>query len=136
MAIKKMCPRCRKIIERTEKYCDVCTSRMNRDYDRYKRDKESQSFYESKEWRKLSKLIKSNYHGLDVYQFKVNKRLVYADTVHHIEEIKDNPSRKLDPSNLIPVSKGTHKSIHEAYKKDKTGTQKLLFKLIQEPLGV
>lgn len=108
---------------------------MNRDYDRYKRDKESQSFYESKEWRKLSKIIKANYHGLDVYQLMINKRFVPADTVHHIEEIKDNPSRKLDPSNLIPVSKGTHKVIHEAYKKDKAGTQKLLFKLIQEPIG-
>ena len=135
MAIKRMCPRCRKIIEYKDKYCKDCTARMNRDYDRYKRDKESQAFYESKEWRKLSKIIKANYHGLDVYQLMINKRFVPADTVHHIEEIKDNPSRKLDPSNLIPVSKGTHKAIHEAYKKDKAGTQKLLFKLIQEPIG-
>lgn len=130
LAIKKMCPRCRRVIDHAERYCKECMARLNKDYDKYVRDKESKDFYNSRSWLKVRKIVLDKYHGLDLYQLKINKRIVYADTVHHIEELKDDSSKALDINNLIPVSAATHNYIHSEYKKDKKKIQSLLRSLV------
>lgn len=130
MPIKKMCPRCRRLIELNQNLCVECTARKNKDYDRTRRDKTSTEFYNSRPWLKTREAVIRKYHGLDLYELKVNNRIVYADTVHHIEELRENPSRALDMDNLIPLSSGTHAAIHKAYAKDKAAMQKVLFSLI------
>lgn len=130
MAIKKICPRCRRVIEYSQRYCTECTARLNKDYDRTARNKDSKAFYNSKEWLIVRRKVLEKYHGLDLYQLKVNNKIVYADTVHHIKELRDDPTRSLDMGNLIPLSDRTHKEIHGLYKTDKKNTQRLLFKLI------
>lgn len=133
MAIKKMCPRCRRVIEHSQRYCVECTARMNRDYDRTARDKNSKAFYNSDPWLKVRRIVLEKYHGLDIYQYRVYGRVVYADTVHHIEELRENPTRALDVDNLIPLSDRSHKEIHGLYRKskeEKKATQKVLFDII------
>lgn len=125
-----MCPRCRRVISNDQIYCVECTARRNRDYDRTGRDKESKAFYNSKAWLTVRRQVLEKFHGLDVYQLFVNNKIVYADTVHHIIELRDDPTRSLDMGNLIPLSDRTHKEIHGLYKTDKKNTQRLLFKLI------
>ena len=135
MPIKKICPRCRRVIEYKQNLCVECTTRKNRDYDKTRRDKNTKEFYNSKPWLKVRATILSKYHGLDLYELIVNKQIVYADTVHHIEELKVNPTRALDPSNLIPLSSGTHAAIHKEYDKGqeaKTAMQRVLFSLINK----
>lgn len=134
MPIKKLCPRCRRVIEHNQKRCVECTARMNKDYDRTKRDKSSKEFYNSKAWLQVRQLVISKYHGLDMYELVINKRIVYADTVHHIEELKDNPSKALDITNLIPLSLSSHAAIHKMYDKDKKSTQKMLNRIISNDI--
>ncbi len=137
MALKKTCT-CGKVIDYSKQYCDDCT-RKNEEYkaQRYKyydnniRDKQSTAFYNSLEWEATRAEVLRNHKGLDLYEYYINKKIVYADTVHHIVELKENWNRRLDISNLFPMSSSTHSMIHKLYKKDKKVTQKLLFELIK-----
>lgn len=98
---------------------------------RYKRDKKYADFYRSKEWENLRNYILSVYNGIDVYAYYVDKEIVIANTVHHIEELKENWSKRFDIYNLFPISEGNHSRIHKLYLKDKKGTQKLLRELLE-----
>jgi hypothetical protein len=94
-------------------------ARSNKDYGRTRRDSKSKVFYNSNEWLTIRGKVLSMYHGLDVYQLMINGEVVYADTVHHIHELKEHSDLALDIGNLIPMSSGTHSYIHKLYKKDK-----------------
>ena len=53
--------------------------------------------------------------------------------VHHIIPLEDSPDRRLDPGNLIYVSRKRHRLIHDTYakgEKEKEILQKVLFKAI------
>jgi len=52
--------------------------------------------------------------------------LIIANTVHHIEPLKDDWTRRTDIDNLISLSNDTHSEIEAMYKKDKQGTMKML----------
>ena len=130
--IKRICPRCKRVIEINQKLCTECMARSNKDYDRNRRDKTSKAFYNSNAWIKTRQMILSKYHGLDMYQLIINNKVVYADTIHHIEELRDNPSKALDPSNLIPVSSSTHSYIHKEYEKNKKEMQRILSSIIMQ----
>ncbi len=141
MAFKKLC-RCGKVIEYKEKNCSSCIDLYNQEraetnkyYDKYIRDKKSTAFYNSPEWIKTREYVLRKYKGLDLYAFFIEKKIVYADTVHHIEELRANWNRKLDITNLIPLSSSNHNVIHAMYEKDKEGTQRLLFSLLQRWAG-
>lgn len=136
MALMKLC-RCGKVISQRDRYCKQCKvishqeiAESNRYYDKYIRDKRSATFYNSTSWIKTREYILDKYKGLDLYAFFIEKEIVYADTVHHIEELKENWDRGLDITNLFPLSSGNHSKIHKMYGKDKEGTQKLLFSLL------
>lgn len=71
-------------------------------YNQKIRNKESDRFYHSTEWKQMSRLIlaRSNYRcavcgGL-------------ATEVHHIKEVRDCPEKRLDPNNLMPLCTRCH----------------------------
>ena len=134
MGMFKICPRCGKVkIPYQDMYCDSCNeeveiNRKNK-YRRYKSNRsdfKEQGFYISKVWRKKRRDTIFYYNGLDIYQLIANNKIVYADMVHHIIELKDDWSLRLKANNLMPLSKDTHMYIHTLYDKDKAGTQELL----------
>lgn len=137
MALKKLC-RCGRVINQSDKYCNECENKYqqekyesNKYYDKYIRDKKSTAFYNSPGWIKTREYVLAKYKGLDLYAFFIENEIVYADTVHHIEELKENWNRRLDITNLFPLSSSNHNVIHAMYEKDKEGTQKLLFSLLE-----
>lgn len=136
MALLKLC-RCGKKISIGEKYCNECNIKVeqskrdsNKHYDKHIRNKRSTEFYHSKEWINLRVFVLDKYKGIDLYAYYIENEIKVADTVHHIEEIKDNWSRRLDISNLMPVSSSSHNTIDALYKRDKARTQKMLFGLL------
>lgn len=134
--------RCGKLIPQNMKLCDACTERsshggMSRhmEYNLYRRDKRTAAFYVCNDWRKLRQQAIQMYDGIDIYAFYVQHRIMTADMVHHIEEVEDNWDRRLDISNLIPLSNTNHGIISALYKRDeatKRATQEQLRALIAE----
>lgn len=142
MALMKLC-RCGKKIEYKKQMCDVCQEKYeeqqraqsrdsNQRYDKYKRDRRSTEFYHSMEWIKAREFILNKFNYIDVYEYVEHQRIVPATTVHHIEPIKDEWSRRLDVTNMIPVSEATHNKLHGMYKYQKKNTQNKLCKAVQK----
>lgn len=136
MALLKLC-RCGKKISIGDRYCEECNKKVeqykkdnNKYYDKHRRNKKSTEFYHSQEWINLRAFVLSKYKGLDLYAYYVEKRIVYASPVHHIIEIEEDWEKRLDISNLIPLSNANHNKMDALYKKDKKGTQMLLFELL------
>lgn len=78
-------------------------------------------------------------NGCDEVILHEQGRIVKGDIVHHIEPIKDNPIKAYDVDNLIYVSRGTHKMIHDAYDKDRESKEKMqgeLRRCVSETRGV
>ena len=136
--LKKTCT-CGKIIEYSQQYCDVCTEKVlqqkknyYKHYDNTIRDKKAAAFYNSDEWEKTRQYILTRYKGLDLYSYYIDKELVQTDTVHHIEELRENWNRRLDIFNLFPLSSSNHSMIHKMYIKNKQETQQLLLNLMKK----
>lgn len=136
MAIKKLCIRCKKVIEANQKYCVACLGKIktdyNRDYDRYRRNRDSKDFYNSRAWKLKRQEIFLRYAHLDLYDLYVNNVITNADVIHHICELAEAPELALDNSNLIPLTTSNHTHIHELYKVDKAATVKLLQQLLEQ----
>lgn len=115
MALKKMCARCGKIIDYGNRYCDKCKGISYKDYNRHKRDKVLQSFYNSLAWKSIVKMVKARDKGLCLCCLKKNK-ISYYNVVHHIEELKENRDKSLDIDNLICLCHSCHAKIHAEYK--------------------
>lgn len=89
----------------------------------------------SAEWRKARAVALSLYDGLDIYAYYIQHRVVTADMVHHVVEIEDDWTRRLDLSNMLPLSNGNHGVISALYKKDeatKAATQRQLWGIMAE----
>lgn len=102
----------------------------NRYYDKHIREKKYTSFYNSDEWERVRELILTTYHGIDIYAYYIDKETILANTVHHIVEVRDDWDKRLESINLFPTTESNHIKIHQLYKKDKKGTQKLLMQLL------
>ena len=138
MGLKKQCPRCGVKIDITQQSCDMCSEHYSekkkaayRMYDEKKRDKAAHAFYLSQKWKTLRELILNRYAFIDVYLYYTTGQVQKADTVHHIIEISEDDNKKLDPNNLIPVTRKTHEKIHRMYRDNKKATQELLFNLLR-----
>lgn len=95
----------------------------------------NESFYKTSKWAKFSLYIRNKYHNLDLYELKVNNRIVKSKVVHHIIPVSENIERKFDEKNTIPLSTKTHLMIEKEYKKgekEKKAMQELLFSLLEE----
>lgn len=130
MAIKKICPRCNKIIDATQRYCEPCQAKVtaynNKQYDKTKRNKKATAFYHSPEWLEVRLVVLDKSKGIDLYAYIVHKRIVTANTAHHIIELSEAWDRRLDINNLIAVSDGSHAEIHRIYNKGGKDKEKLI----------
>lgn len=138
---KKPCKKfgCSNLTEYPHRFCinhldleEKENAERNNYYDKNIRDKKCNEFYHSKQWINLREYILNKYKGLDLFEYYLNNNIEYASTIHHIEEVKENWDKRLDVTNLIPVSERSHNTIHSLYNKDKLKTQKLLLNLIQK----
>ena len=128
--LMRECPVCGKTHRQGER-CPYVGARQQ-EYDANHRSKESISFYHSNQWKHLQALVKMACHGLDMYAFYVEHRLIKGRIAHHIIPISQAPGMALDIGNLIYVSDSSHKKIHDAYAKsddDKKIMQKKLFSI-------
>ena len=125
MALMKYCNRtgCHKLVPYGVRYCDAHTidramenHARHKEYDAHCRDQKAKKFYNSSEWRAIRQKVLARDAGIDIYLYIVEGRIVPADTVHHIVELSEDYTRRLDMDNLISVSDGTHSMISKAYK--------------------
>lgn len=138
MALKKLCSKCKKIIEyKSGVYrCNDCevdnTDKRLNDayYNKYKRDSVSKRFYNSPEWRQIRHTVLSRDLGLCVL-CRHDGLITTSRLVHHIVELREDRGKGLDPSNLITVCGACHNKIHSDYKRNKEAKQKELSSLIK-----
>ena len=110
MPIYKRCPRCHKrILEGTTcpclvQYRKAQKKERNKDYDRYRRNKKNTEFYRSRAWQMTSNTVRAKYMYMDVYVFYKTGHVTPSDMVHHIVPISQDWNKRLDVSNLIPLS--------------------------------
>lgn len=139
MTLKKMCS-CGKLIDYTEKHCEECTTKLDQlDKQRHKqnkasrKDKKEQELYTSTLWVKVKEEVKIKTYGIDAYEYYINNRVVTGEVVHHIVEVKEDWSKRLDISNLIYITNSTHRHIHNAYSKsneERKQMQNILYELL------
>lgn len=99
-------------------------------YDDHLRNKKARLFYKSKAWRMTRQYVLTKYNNLDLYDYYINNEITKATTVHHIEELEEAWEKRLDISNLIPLSSSNHNHMDFLYKNDKERTQALLRELL------
>ncbi|MCY8609894.1 HNH endonuclease [Bacillus haynesii] len=81
-------------------------------YDKYKRNQQARSFYKSRAWQRCREAVlkRDNYLCQDC--LLVYKKITQADTVHHIDELRDHPEKALDASNLVSLCNACHNKRH------------------------
>nr|DAU90551.1 MAG TPA: HNH endonuclease [Caudoviricetes sp.] len=140
MPLRKFCahPGCNKVIDITKTYCDrhtVTKAQRDKEYDTKHRDRKAKAFYNSKAWQIVRQRVLTLDNHIDLYLYATERRIVKASLVHHIIEYREDPSKGLDPNNLISVSEETHeKTIKQAYSNEesKKEMQDQLRKAIKE----
>lgn len=121
--LKRTCTVCGGIHKANEE-CPKAKSR-HKEYNEYHRNSEAMGFYNSRAWKKMALMIKERDHGLDQYELIVNKKLVRGELVHHIIPLEEDPDRRLNPRNLIYVSRKSHKKIHDTYEEGENAKETL-----------
>lgn len=107
MLIKK-CTRCGKLFPyHTGSLCPACVSdagRRDNDkiYNQRYRNKQSDQFYHSSEWKRLSRVVLAN------AQYRCAECGGLAVEVHHIIPVRDDWSKRLDIHNLVPLCTSCH----------------------------
>lgn len=133
--------KCGKLIPQEMRRCPECEKKENEsesrhvEYNRHRRNKKAAAFYTSGEWRKVRALTLSTYDGLDMYAYYVQHTIEPAEMVHHIVEIEDDWSRRLDITNLFPLSDRNHGIISALYRRDpatKRRTQEQLREILRK----
>lgn len=112
-------PGCPQLVTPPQRYCEAHVklakqqeAERERLYDRQQRDQRIVKFYHSLEWQalRLRALERDAYLCQPCLR---EKRITRADTVHHIVPIKQDFSRRLDPSNVESVCRACHNRLHE-----------------------
>lgn len=132
--LKKFCAHvgCSELIPITETYCEKHRNCYNHEI-RRKIDRRYDDFYHSKEWEQTQGFVMQKYHGLCVYSYIVEHKVVSAGAVHHIIELREDWNRRLDISNLIPTSAKLHDGmIRQMYRQDKRKAQAMLFDVLRQ----
>lgn len=91
----------------------------NRYYNKHKRNRERQLFYQSTVWAKARELALKRDNYLCVECLK-EKKIRKADVVHHIVEVKDDFTKALELNNLTSICHTHHNRIHGQSKKEQT----------------
>ena len=106
--------KCGILIPQELRLCPDCeakeSDKMSRhmEYNLRRRNKKAAAFYVSAEWRKVRAFALSLYDSLDMYAYYVQHKIVVADMVHHITEIEEDWTQRLNVENLFPLSNGNH----------------------------
>lgn len=130
--LMKIC-RCGRLIPQNQQMCADCSKHDKVRHTMYNstiRDHRAAQFYTSQAWRSCRASILARYDYLDIYDLFINQRMTAAEHVHHIIELTDDWSQRLNVNNLIPLSHANHSIISQLYKHDKETTQQLLRSLI------
>lgn len=128
---------CNTVIPATATYCkrhNKTKAERNKEYDTARRDKAAKAFYNSTAWKETRRRVLVIDHGIDLYIYATEGRVVRATLVHHIIEYKDDATKALDINNLISVSEETHEgTIKRAYanEQSKKEMQQCLFNIIK-----
>ncbi|AKF76284.1 MULTISPECIES: HNH endonuclease [Bacillus] len=97
-----------------DRYCDAHKTQQQEEtkhYNKHSRNKTITSFYKSTEWKRTRQLalMRDNYlcqHCLKAHCFTP------ADMVHHIVEVKQDWSKRLDIKNLESLCNACHNKTH------------------------
>lgn len=133
----KMCPKCRRIINISDKFCSKCTEKVKsryKDYDK-NRDSKAVKFYNSYEWKNTRERMINLDNSICVVCLAREGSITIAETVHHIVELKEDYSKRCSKDNLISVCNSCHKKIHDSYNKgniSKKYTQKELSEMLRK----
>lgn len=136
--MKKFCSICnRNLIDIKEKCCSSCKDKLSKRhsiYNQYRKDTKEQKFYSSKDWIKTRDTIRAIDNNLCLMCLD-NNELNDMDTVHHIEELKEDWAKRFDKDNLICLCESCHQKIHKKYLSNKEEIQhelKILIKKYRE----
>jgi len=143
MGLMKYCNRtgCNRLVPQGVKYCAAHTAsktaenrQRHKEYDAHCRNQKAKEFYNSAEWKAARVRAMARDTGIDIYLYITEGRIVPADTVHHIVELMEDYSKRLEIDNLISISEATHSMISKAYKDStrKAAMQQTLRECIQE----
>lgn len=117
MPVYRRCGKCGKKILQSSK-CE-CTKASARDYKKKVRENKENikysKFYDSPHWKRMSKYIRIKYNGLCLYCLVKFKITTIADVVHHIIELKEDFSKRLEDENLLPLCHSCHNKLHKNY---------------------
>ena len=118
------------------RYCEVhsdTTKQKYKDYDRERSDQQEVSFYNSKPWKDVRAAVLQR----DFYLCQQCKRqgiTTFGNIVHHIVELKDDWSLRLDMNNLETVCSACHNQEHTKTKKGlNTSTKNLVIVVVGLP---
>lgn len=136
--LKKFC-RCGKIISQEFKMCSECQSKeedrlkiSNKNiYKKYKSNRtdfKEQKFYTSKDWKLTREVVKQRDKGL-CKLCEDKSKINFADTVHHIEPLKDCWGKRFSSSNLICLCNRCHFYVHKKYDKSNDSKVEMQVKL-------
>lgn len=134
MALLKICSKCGKKYDYYG-HCECYDKNNKINYKEYKRnrtDTREQSFYSSSAWIKCRDTIRMHYNDMCLCCYIEKGTVVEEDTIHHIIELKEDWTERLNDSNLIPLCNSCHKKVHKLYELDcntKIATQVKLRKL-------
>ncbi|MCL2225802.1 MAG: HNH endonuclease [Defluviitaleaceae bacterium] len=81
------------------------------EYDRFRRDKSSKSFYNSPEWIKLRKAVLVRDNHLCQHCLQAG-RLTPATTVHHKQHLRHRRDLALNADNLVSLCARCHNQEH------------------------
>lgn len=104
------CTRCNKRIPAGSK-CS-CSQPEKRVYAKKDSTDKFVAFYNSAQWQRTRAEAKNRYNNLDLYSLYILKRIEQADTVHHIESVKEAYDKRFSIENLIPLTHRNHQVIH------------------------
>lgn len=100
-------PGCSKLVPAGEYYCEEHKAKVNRDYEKYDRDKTAKKRY-GRSWQKIrAKYAASHPYCELCYQKGI---MVEAEEIHHKIPLREGGTN--DPSNLIALCKSCHSRIH------------------------
>ena len=86
--------KCGTLIPQELRLCPDCEAKesdkvsRHMEYNLRRRNKKAAAFYVSAEWRKVRAFALSLYDSLDMYAYYVQHKIVVADMVHNITEIR------------------------------------------------
>ena len=110
---KKICntPGCNNLIPMSERYCISHkiekVASQNKNYNRFRRNKKHQVFYDSKEWKQARITAMQRTGGLCEECLKFDL-VIKADVVDHIIPISKDFEKRLKQSNLMPLCHSHH----------------------------